>query len=81
MKLTEITIEQIEVGQDLLISCQSCFKWIRVLKKPTLGEGDRYKHLKCSTRKELGKFILTPEDHNFTQYINLYYRQIILIEE
>lgn len=56
MKL--ITIEELEVGDEILISCQSYFKYLRILRKPSLsnrkkygGDDFAYNTVKCSTNK------------------------------
>ena len=56
MKL--ITIEELEVGDEILISCQSYFKYLRILRKPSLsnrkkygGDGFAYNTVKCSSNK------------------------------
>jgi hypothetical protein len=57
MKL--ITIEELEVGDEILISCQSYFKYLRVLRKPTLSTRKKYQSdefaynsVKCSCNKK-----------------------------
>jgi len=56
MKLVEI--KDLEVGDEILISCQSGFKYLRVLKKPVIGtrihwrtQQPCYKSVKCSTKR------------------------------
>jgi hypothetical protein len=56
MRLVEI--KDLEVGDEILISCQSCFKYLRVLKKPVIGtrihwstQQPCYKSVKCSTKR------------------------------
>jgi len=102
MKLVEI--EDLEVGDEIIISCQSYFKYLRILRKPALGTKTHwntgkplYKSVKCSTRRTEKDVIYTgwsgnqvvrkekvwefgPEDHNYTHYVNLLYRQIILVK-
>jgi len=57
MKL--ITIEELEVGDEILISCQSYFKYLRILRKPTLSNKKKYGRddfayntVKCSTNRK-----------------------------
>jgi len=57
MKL--ITIEELEVGDEILISCQSYFKYLRILRKPTLSNKKKYasddfayNSVKCSTNRK-----------------------------
>lgn len=53
-----IEIEELEVGDEIVISCQSHFKYLRILKKPVLNTAPKptwrnsssaYKSVKCST--------------------------------
>jgi hypothetical protein len=99
-----VKIEDLEAGDEIVISCQSYFKYLRVLVKPRLSGKKHYhtgrplyKSVKCSTirinktqtyvhnghthsydRKEWG---FGPDDHNFTQYIDLDYRQVLLAKK
>ena len=99
-----IEVKDLEVGDEILISCQSYFKYLRVLRKPTLSAKKHwstgaplYKSVKCSTRRSERTYIYTgwngqqrtrtektwefgSEDHNYTHYVNLGYRQIILVK-
>jgi hypothetical protein len=103
MKLVEI--EDLEVGDEILISCQSYFKYLRILRKPALGKKKHwrtgkqlYKAVKCSTRRETKTSTWTrhdgttfsrdykewefgPDDHNYVQYIDLEFRQIVLVKK
>ena len=103
MELVEI--KDLEVGDEILISCQSYFKYLRVLRKPAIGKNTHwntgaplYKSVKCSTvrnelvetwtgrngqtysrtKKEWG---FGSENHNYDHYVNLGYRQIILVKK
>jgi hypothetical protein len=51
-----VKIEELEVGDEIIISCQSYFKYLRILRKPAVGKkthwntgGALYKSVKCST--------------------------------
>ena len=102
MELVEL--KDLEVGDEILISCQSYFKYLRVLRKPTIGKklhwqtaAPMYKSVKCSSRREEKHYNVTvrgkvyprhelvwgfgPEDHNYTHYVNLEFRQIILVKK
>ena len=102
MELVEI--KDLEVGDEILISCQSYFKYLRILRKPALGTKTHwsngnplYKSVKCSTRREEKQityhhrggtstrtekvWAFGPEDHNYEHYVNLGYRQIILVKK
>lgn len=74
MKLIEI--DQLEVGDEVLISCQSYFKYLKILRKPvatgktTWRSNPRYKTVKCSTRR-------TERDYTYTGWNN---RQITRTE-
>ena len=53
-----IEIEEIEVGDEIAIACQSYFKYLKVLRKPvstgknTWKGSTRYKTVKCTTRRK-----------------------------
>ena len=103
--MREVTIEELKEGDEVLISCQSYFKYLRLLQTPKLGTKKHwktgvplYKSVKCSTRRDSitktwtnyngtgttyieYKWVFGPDDHNFTQYINLTGRQILLVKE
>lgn len=92
--MREVKIEELEVGDEILISCQSYFKFLRVLVKPTISKkinpwtkNPIYKGVKCSSKKsiipysgyDMVKWEITPEDHNFTQYVYLQGRNMLLL--
>jgi hypothetical protein len=103
MKLIEI--EDLEVGDEIIISCQSYFKYLRILRKPAIGTKTHwvsgkplYKSVKCSTRREEKNVTYTryngqsytrtektwgfgPDNHNYEHYVDLSYRQIILVKK
>jgi len=99
-----VEVKDLEVGDEILISCQSYFKYLRILRKPVVGakkhwktDAPLYKSVKCSTRRVERPYTYTirgnsytrtekvwefgPEDHNYTHYVNLGYRQIILVKK
>lgn len=54
-----INIEDVQIGDEILIACQSHFKWIKILQKPVLGKPhswrpgiDRYKSVKCTSNRK-----------------------------
>ena len=54
-----VNVEDLDAGDEILISCQSCFKYLRVLRKPAASSkkhwrtgGTVYKSVKCSLRKD-----------------------------
>ena len=56
MKIVEI--QELEVGDEIIISCQSYFKYLRILRKPAVGKKSHwttgvplYKSVKCSTKR------------------------------
>jgi hypothetical protein len=61
MKNVLIKIEDIEVGDEVLIACQSHMKYLKVLAKPQLSATKKhwstgaqlYKSVRCSTRQEI----------------------------
>lgn len=105
MKL--VKIEELDVGDEIIISCQGYFKYLKILSTPKLKSGTNcitgdplYKSVKCSTVREttqmgrkiskfngnikyydVNKWGWGPDNHNFTQYIRLDYRQIILVKK
>lgn len=98
--MQEVKIEDLEAGDEVVISCQSHFKYLRVLRTPQLGKrlhwhtkNPMYKSVKCSTKVDSivhtyntrkwteNKYILTGEDHNKEVYVNLGYRQILLMKK
>jgi hypothetical protein len=61
-----IEIEEIEVGDEIAIACQSYFKYLKVLRKPALGTRTHwrtkqtlYKTVKCSTRRREVEYTYT----------------------
>ena len=68
-----IKVEDLDVGDEILISCQSCFKYSRVLRKPSASlkkhwrtGGTVYKSVKCSLRK--GEITQAYVHNNQTRY-------------
>ena len=68
MKLVEV--KDLEVGDEIIISCQSYFKYLRVLRKPSLSGKTHwhtgaplYKAVKCSTYRS-EKDVSTIEQKN-----------------
>jgi hypothetical protein len=54
-----IEIEEIEVGDEIAIACQSYFKYLKVVRKPVLDGKTQwgtnkpsYKSVKCTTRRK-----------------------------
>ena len=95
MKL--IQIEELEIGDEIVISCQSFFKYLRILRKPELNKHGIYKSVKCSSVRSstsrqykdykgviqtyhVHKWEFGSDDHNFTQYLDLAHRQLLLIK-
>jgi hypothetical protein len=99
-----IELKDLEAGDEVLISCQSYFKYLRILRKPAVGVKKHwstgaplYKSVKCSTRREEKTYTyhhngnpytrtkkewgFGSEDHNYNQYVDLEYRQIILVKK
>ncbi len=57
--MKEVKIEELKAGDEVVISCQSYFKYLRILVDPRIGKkthwktGDPlFKSVKCSTRRE-----------------------------
>jgi len=99
--LQEVKIEDLEAGDEILVSCQGCFKYLILLRTPQTGkklhwktQGPLYKSVKCSTKVDSivhtysngrkwteNKYMLTNKDHNKEVYIDLAYRQILLVKK
>ena len=55
-----VELEDLEIGDEIMISCQSCFKYLKVLVKPTLSKTRMhwrtnvplYSNVRCSTRQD-----------------------------
>jgi hypothetical protein len=55
-----VKVEDLNVGDEIVISCQSCFKYLRIVRKPTISKKRHwrtgallYKSVKCSIRREI----------------------------
>jgi hypothetical protein len=106
MILQLVEIQDLDEGDEILISCQSCFKYLRILRKPILSPTKKhwttqqpmYKGVKCSTRRnelvrtwtgsngktynrDIKEWGFGPDDHNYNHYVDLNFRQIILVKK
>jgi hypothetical protein len=103
MKIVEI--KDLEAGDEIIISCQSFFKYLKILRKPAFSTKTHwntgnvlYKSVKCSTYRSEKQVSWTgyhgntitrtkktwefgPENHNYNHYVDLEYRQIILVKK
>lgn len=77
--MQEIEVKDLEAGDEILISCQSHFKYLTILKKPKLNGKTHwrtgvplYKSVKCSTRKE-DKDITYTHNNNSRTYTKTIY--------
>jgi hypothetical protein len=77
--MQEIEVKDLEIGDEIIISCQSHFKYLKVLKKPALGnrvhwrtKQPLYKAVKCSTRRE-DKVINYTHNNNARSYTQTTY--------
>lgn len=92
--MREIKVEDLQIGDEILIPSNANFKYLRVLKAPVLNKGKNYwgrvwyKSIRCSGRRELVKnkngfeyleWIFTPNDHNVKINVNLNFTQILLL--
>jgi hypothetical protein len=75
MKIVEI--QELEVGDEVLISCQSYFKYLRILRKPMVGTKKHwntgvplYKSVKCSTIRISTPRQYTDHKGNVVTYYN-----------
>jgi hypothetical protein len=56
-----ITIEDLEIGDEIMISCQAYFKYLKVLSKPMISKTKvhwntkqpLYSNVRCSTRQDV----------------------------
>jgi len=95
--MREVKIEELKEGDEIVISCQSYFKYLRLLQTPRKNVYGIFKSVKCSSVRTITsrqytsngvvhsynvyKWGFGPEGHNTNQYINLECRQILLVKE
>ena len=93
-ELKLIKVNELEIGDEIIISSYSKLKYLKVLKLPKLKTsrwGDYYTNVKCSIKQEhrvsrLGKNIniniFEPDvtQHNSVIYQNLNNRDILLVK-
>jgi hypothetical protein len=55
--MQEIKVEDLEAGDEVLLSCQTSFRYVRILRTPQLGkklhwktQAPMYKAVKCSSK-------------------------------
>lgn len=56
-----IEIQDLQVGDEIMISCQSCFKYLKVLTPPAMSKTKKhwrsgqpmYANVRCSTRQDV----------------------------
>ena len=90
MENREITIEELEKGDEVLIHGSGCLRYVKLLqpfkpvKKTNVWNHEYYPTIKCSWKTKedwkdrYGKLI--GEDHNKTGYIDFNYRNIWLVK-
>lgn len=105
MILQLVDIQDLDEGDEILISCQSYFKYLRLLRKPIIHatkkhwttQQSMYKSVKCSTIRtekvtswtrdgqtyscKHKEWEFSPDNHNYNHYVNLNFRQIILVKK
>jgi hypothetical protein len=79
-----IEIEDLQVGDEILICCQTSFKRLRLINKPSLNKDGYWKRVKCDIRNdnvggEWVSYNFKNTDYNDTTYIDLRGRDIWLI--
>jgi hypothetical protein len=70
-----ITLEELEVGDEILVSCQSHFKYLKVLAPPTLSKTKvhwstkqpLYTSVRCSTRQDVVTNTYTWNGNSYTR--------------
>lgn len=81
-----INLKDIKVGDEIIISCHSMLKYLKVLRLPTKFGSDVFK---CSVGRNNGMgrfynqgftFQMDVEKHNKVVYQNLHYRDVFLVK-
>jgi hypothetical protein len=70
-----VTIEELEVGDEIMISCQSHFKYLKVLAKPRLSKTKvhwntkqpMHSNVRCSTRQDVVTNTYTWNGNSYTR--------------
>jgi hypothetical protein len=82
----DITIDQLQVGDEIIICCQTTFKRLRVQKLPIKDKEGHWRRVVCDIRDE-GKdkpgwgvaYNYKNPDYNSTYRVHLHYRDMWLI--
>ena len=69
-----VKIDEIQVGDEIIISCYSMLKYLKVLRLPTKKNSTTFKVSKCND------FEQDVEKHNKMTYQDLSYRDIFLVK-
>lgn len=90
MENREIKIDELEVGDELLIGSGSNLKYVKILrplklsKQPTYGRNPHYSNVKCSLKENANVWnkngTLTADGHNKERYVDFNYRTIWLVK-
>lgn len=97
-----VKVEDLNVGDNIIVSSNTKLKFMTVLKKPVIGKPKswrpndvNWKSVKCSIKvkitvltygsgtytRNLKEYVPTFEDHDVNMYVNLNYKNILLIEK
>jgi len=88
-----IKIEELEVGDEIIIPSNGSLRYFRILRKPTINpKTTRYGAVKCSTKERIRNagskwqrtvtdytYHCTAEDHNAEMSVNLCWKTIWLV--
>lgn len=69
-----IKIDEIQVGDEIIISCHSYLKYLKIIRLPIKKNSTTFKVSKCND------FEQDVEKHDKITYQDLYYRDIFLVK-
>lgn len=82
-----IGIEDIKIGDEILVPCQVDFKRLKVERLPSKNKDGGWKKVKCAVRNDsIGSpgywatYNCLSDDYNDSIYMDLHYRRIWLIK-
>ena len=83
-----VTVEQLEVGDEILIPCQVDFKRLRIERKPVITPEGYWKNVRCAIRNEsigtqnrYSNYNCSNEQYNDIIHMDLAYRRMWLIKK
>jgi hypothetical protein len=91
-----IKIEELKIGDEIIVPSNGGFRYFRVLRKPMINKKtNRYAAVRCSTNIEIEhltrhwgkildytkeKYICTPEGHNTEKSVNFRWKTMWLVK-